>query len=352
MKSKLHRLFTFTLLLFGTFQASSQCANNSYKLDWKVPSTYIVSCGTIAIPTINPAQWTVKNDSCIFTSPQINVGGTVGGESTLITTEIRINQSGNLTSSDFAWIRYYINGVLVFNNTIRGDTVSTRVYTLSDSIYVPAGGNLVIQIILKTTATNRFWQIKDNDITACVRQPVPLPINLLYFEAIDKREGIELRWATATETNNHYFTILKSADGKNYDALIRVMGAGNSNHQIKYVVADAQPVAGNNYYQLMQTDFDGKSTLSKVVVACHEYVSAITIYPTILLGGKLHVTGLREGPYQIDIVKLDGVLAKHQLVESQEWDVLEIEIDGLRAGAYLVSVSGINELITQKIIIK
>ncbi len=40
----------------------------------------------------------------------------------------------------------------------------------------------------------------------------PLPIELISFEAKANSEYVELNWSTASEINNDYFTIERSAD--------------------------------------------------------------------------------------------------------------------------------------------
>src|SRR5580704_6146810 len=55
-----------------------------------------------------------------------------------------------------------------------------------------------------------------------------LPINLLSFSGICNMRNVDLKWSTATEINNSYFTIQKSADGISWQSIGRVEGAGNS----------------------------------------------------------------------------------------------------------------------------
>src|SRR5690554_7284661 len=44
-----------------------------------------------------------------------------------------------------------------------------------------------------------------------------LPIELITFDAIKKDRQVELSWKTATETNNDFFTIARSVDGKYWE---------------------------------------------------------------------------------------------------------------------------------------
>ncbi len=93
----------------------------------------------------------------------------------------------------------------------------------------------------------------------------PLPIELLSFSAHAVDNGCELEWITATETNNDYFTIEKSYNGKEFEEVIKVKGAGNSTQTQYYNLVDAHPYTGVSYYRLKQTDYDGMYAYSDIV---------------------------------------------------------------------------------------
>lgn len=94
---------------------------------------------------------------------------------------------------------------------------------------------------------------------------VALPIELMTFEGVNKNIFNELRWKTASENNNDYFTVEKSTDGEDFNLVQTVEGAGNSTTVNQYMIMDYDFVYGINYYRLKQTDFDGKETLSNII---------------------------------------------------------------------------------------
>ena len=93
-----------------------------------------------------------------------------------------------------------------------------------------------------------------------------LPISLVDFKAKPENDKVLLSWETSSETNNKAFTVERSAEGNNFEAVVRVNGAGNSSKLLRYTAADYSPLDGKSYYRLRQTDFDGKSTISGVQV--------------------------------------------------------------------------------------
>ncbi|MBI5058166.1 T9SS type A sorting domain-containing protein [candidate division KSB1 bacterium] len=89
---------------------------------------------------------------------------------------------------------------------------------------------------------------------------VPLPVELLAFDARIVGDGIELSFTTAAETNTAYFEILRSA-GADFAAIARLEGAGNSTTERHYSFADQRVNPGTTYrYFLADIDADGNRT--------------------------------------------------------------------------------------------
>jgi hypothetical protein len=108
-----------------------------------------------------------------------------------------------------------------------------------------------------------------------------MPIGLTNFTAkLNEKLITELEWQTATETNNSYFTIEKSSDGMNYQAMALIDGAGTSTIEHAYRFSDPQPFDGITYYRIRQTDYNGKFNYSPVRLVQFENERAdLQIYP-------------------------------------------------------------------------
>lgn len=85
-----------------------------------------------------------------------------------------------------------------------------------------------------------------------------LPISLKNFSAEPEKAKVDLSWETASERNNDYFTLFRSADMLHWTEIAKVEGAGNSNHTREYHFTDYEPLEGIGYYKLKQTDFNGE----------------------------------------------------------------------------------------------
>jgi hypothetical protein len=98
-----------------------------------------------------------------------------------------------------------------------------------------------------------------------------IPVELVSFSARYLDRSVRLNWQTATEVNNNGFHIERSADGRMWDEIDFVPGAGNSNAPIDYAYEDmiSSDLARLDRiaYRLRQVDRDGTTDYSSIVYA-------------------------------------------------------------------------------------
>jgi hypothetical protein len=84
-----------------------------------------------------------------------------------------------------------------------------------------------------------------------------LPLELMFFTAVEKQCNVQLSWATSSEQSTKTFTVLRSEDGIHFNTKIaELKAAGTSVNTQNYVCNDAAPMAAN-YYKLQETDANG-----------------------------------------------------------------------------------------------
>jgi Concanavalin A-like lectin/glucanases superfamily/Secretion system C-terminal sorting domain len=110
-----------------------------------------------------------------------------------------------------------------------------------------------------------------------------LPIDLLYFNTIcDQDSVVILNWATASETNNDYFTLSRSTNGNDWEIINRIQGAGNSNEVKTYKYKD-RSISGEEttyYYILRQTDYNGEfEDFDIKAIYCRQNKQQLKLYP-------------------------------------------------------------------------
>jgi hypothetical protein len=118
----------------------------------------------------------------------------------------------------------------------------------------------------------------------------PLPITLLYFKGYYKDKLIYLAWASATETNNNYYSLDRSIDGLIWTHLLNITGEGTTTETQYYRAIDSNPVIGTDYYRLTQVDFNGTSVSYTPIAVNVPYFQKKIIKITNELGQEITST--------------------------------------------------------------
>jgi len=171
----------------------------------------------------------------------------------------------------------------------------------------------------------------------------PLPIELTAFSAQKDGPSARLTWATASELNNDYFTLERSAVGVEFEAVARIPGAGTSLEERQYEWRDEHPLPGDNYYRLRQTDYDGNTTLSKVeVVAFEDAPEAFGIYPNPAGNGSANLyftTPTETIGAGVKIFDTSGNIVSAFIRDiSPGQNKISLPSDGFPDGIYLVQI--------------
>lgn len=92
-----------------------------------------------------------------------------------------------------------------------------------------------------------------------------LPVKMSLLGIKNVAGYAQLDWTTDAEKNSSHFDVLRSGNGKDFNAIGTVKSAGNSDSKIKYNFVDKTPLAATSYYQLKQVDLNGQFEDSKIL---------------------------------------------------------------------------------------
>lgn len=284
-----------------TFRFQSEASNSGYWEGWDID----LSC--VPFPTGNPGTYNNDCSSAIPICSDVTVssqlygpgqssdgcGGCVTSENftewyylvlaTGGTVELSINPVGN-SDMDFALYRADDCGNL--GMPVRcsfavyappGKTGLTKgAGDLSEDVTgdqwvselnVNAGERYYIMINewnkLNPNSYSLAWTLSNGASFDC---GIVLPVELLNFKADCHDNGTRIKWETASEMNNHYFTLERSLNGLNFETIAITEGAGTTNEIRKYTYNDTR-FASTVYYRLTQTDYDGSSKTFDVISA-------------------------------------------------------------------------------------
>ncbi len=164
-----------------------------------------------------------------------------------------------------------------------------------------------------------------------------LPVELVGLSAVCNETTVTLSWATASETNNDYFTVEKSINTEDWLAIGNVDGSSNSNEIKHYSFEDNEPMTGISYYRLKQIDFDGKyEYFGPVAVQCNRDATGILVYPNPAQN-SVFIVGSSENPADIFLCDLAGrVIAKYHC-ENTVTPYL-VDLEKFQAGVFIILV--------------
>jgi len=172
----------------------------------------------------------------------------------------------------------------------------------------------------------------------------PLPVELVSFKAVPQNNRVFLSWATASEINNDYFIVERSADGLEYAAIAQVKGNGTTNTFNSYQSYDNQPLEGISYYRLKQHDFKSGYKYSPVVSLSFEEYISFSLFPNPVKSGERISFSLEKSAWlsQIEVLVMD-ITGKEVLQEtffSENKNEFTLNDPNLQAGVYFVKVKG------------
>lgn len=180
---------------------------------------------------------------------------------------------------------------------------------------------------------------------------VPLPVELIKFDAKYNGETVDLNWVTSSEKNNEFFTVERTINGDDFLTITKVPGAGNTTATHYYIANDDAPQNGISYYRLKQTDFNGTSSFSKLVAVRinvseigMDYLYANQSSDEIYFALK-NVTGSLTAEI-IDV--LGRTVLSQKLFSSGENEILKINSSLLKTGIYTLRISNNERVINKK----
>ncbi len=165
----------------------------------------------------------------------------------------------------------------------------------------------------------------------------PLPVELSYFEAtVDQyAHTVLLEWSTASEENNDYFALERSADGRNFETIAEIATrAGDNFGRQEYFYSDEQPRSGDSYYRLRQVDLDGDEHFSRIINVYFSFTE-IRIFPNPV-ESVLSVRLANPLNGHILIYNLQGQLVKFRSIEEEQG--FDMEAGDLAGGFYVYKI--------------
>jgi len=189
---------------------------------------------------------------------------------------LSINEIAPLTASSFTnWDNIGTDRITAHNTTGGGG--------YSELIIFPAALSVSNRHILEANQASYFG------IT------VILPVTWISFTGKAGKNTARLDWQTAVELDTKEFTVQRRSNNGQWVNIAIVPAAGSSNESRKYNYIDEHPFVGSNYYRILETDLDDKTSYSKTIQLIIEGdLSAFSIMNNPVTNGLLQIQSAKQ----------------------------------------------------------
>lgn len=186
-----------------------------------------------------------------------------------------------------------------------------------------------------------------------------LSIELINFTATAISNYVALDWETASETDNHFFTIEKTTDLVSFETVAEVKGAGNSDSPSKYSAIDFQPYQGTSYYRLKQTDYDGQFIYSDYIVVAYNSTSNFNLNVFPNPGTKESINYSLKGSKGQEItVTLNDITGRevyYSTILLEDAREVNFQLDPsskLLSGVYAITATSEDKVVSKRLVIQ
>ncbi len=201
--------------------------------------------------------------------------------------------------------------------------------------------------------------LKSTDDGTAILEPLggPLPVTLKTFVAnLGSSNTVKLNWTTSMEINCRRYDVERSADGKTFTVIGSVEGSGTSQIENSYSLNDNISAFTGSvvYYRLKQIDFDGKASLSKIVVVrLRTNATGLTASPNPFTSYvNINLDWSKNETVNVQVLNMSGkeVSAKSvQLTKGTNYVAIN-NLSSLPAGMYIIQFNTTEGKIVKQLI--
>ena len=180
--------------------------------------------------------------------------------------------------------------------------------------------------------------IADQNVSFTVNY-TSLPVLFASFNAAATNGRVNLKWSTATEIDNDYFSIERSSNGSNWTTIATLPGAGNSVSILTYQYTDNQPLSGTSFYRIKQTDLDGHYSYTETRQVQDAAINGtISIAPVPNTGRTISIAGISNyNGYELTVYNTAGAALFTTKPNSSS-----LTLPALTKGVYMIRIANSN----------
>jgi len=168
-------------------------------------------------------------------------------------------------------------------------------------------------------------------------------IELLNFYGEATERGNEIFWTTGSEIDNDFFTLERSFDGLNFEAIAKINSQGNNNAEQFYEFNDEDAAAGASFYRLSETDMDGTEKIASTVIVLNRektglfdvVIAPVPVETMMSADFRLDAESLVTiGVYNVSGQMMTELVLEGRLGENH----IDLDVSNLAQGVYIFNI--------------
>jgi glucose/arabinose dehydrogenase len=175
-----------------------------------------------------------------------------------------------------------------------------------------------------------------------------LPVTLTKFHGRKAIEGNKLFWETTREDNFELFEVEYSKDMSSFEKIGTVRSHRDANGS-KYEFSHTGGTSKQAYYRLKMMDLDKRFRYSSIVSIQDGEPANNFVRPSLISSGALHLI-LSEKYQTMEVISITGSVLHRQDISGKIGN-LEIPIDGVPTGMYLIRLRNAQQVVQQKVLV-
>ena len=191
------------------------------------------------------------------------------------------------------------------------DPTSLRVAHLAGGVWIDEGrsastGDNTAGTVTSSDAPTTFSPFALGSSSAVEN---PLPIVFANVKAYEKNNGVQIEWSNLTEKDVAGYTVERSVNGIDFNAIDQQSPTSNQNDKADYNAFDANPSTGVNFYRIKAEETAGKIVYSKVLsVSLGKAHTGLRLYPNPVNGNQVTVSlsNIKAGQYILRVINTAG----------------------------------------------
>lgn len=377
---------TMTSAIFA--QITYESADNGV-YDWYATTTWTRLPLSETWAPATPGNPTNSNCNAITVSGYMRVesgGLTVNNANPVITVNDTLYIVGNVTLGSGASLNVAANGILI----VTGDLTLEGSFDIANGGNIVVGGNLNVTngtiqnneafYVFGTTSVTGGGTVNgcdgygnpggcnpattggigdevdlqnnNPDLSDFVSGGGVLPVELIFFNCVQKEHEVLIQWVTASQLNFDYFSIEYSPDAVTWNEVGRVKGEVTTQEKMEYSFRVTVLADGKNYYRLKSIDLDDSFEYSRVVLVDVSMAKEFVIYPNPVKSSRDISFSINFTPQEDDFIKIMDMYGSEIVSTSVSSFTNQLNLASLSAGTYLVQYKGVSYCGMVRLIIK